>query len=165
MTRSSGFQRGEMKGILLHLLRDAPAAGHELLHTLKAIKHGQYQLCPAEIYPLLASLEAAGYIESSTQLNASNDCKPYRLTSAGREYIQHNQPSDNSAAAKPIAFAMSPPPALALNESTQTALAQLNSVVQEALLRQLPPAALQSIIGTLRASQQQIDETMLTHQA
>lgn len=160
MAQASGFQRGEMKGILLHLLRDAPAAGHELLQALKAIKHGQYQLGPAEIYPLLASLEAAGYIESTAKLNINDDCKPYQLTTAGRCYIQHQHPSTH-ATNNSTNFAISPPPALAPTTPLQQVLSQLNHQLQETQLQQLSPAVLTTIIDILQASQRQIDEAML----
>ncbi|MCH1925933.1 PadR family transcriptional regulator [Shewanella sp. C32] len=161
MTQASGFQRGEMKGILLHLLRDAPAAGHELLQALRAIKHGQYQLGPAEIYPLLASLEAAGYIESTAKLNANDDCQPYQLTRAGQCYIQQQQ-TDATIANHSTTLAISPPPALAQAAPLQQALAQLHSTLQDAQQRQLSPAELTRIIDILQTSQHQIRELILT---
>ena len=159
MPDQSAFQRGEIKRILLQQLQQAPAASRELLHAIRTQPISETPLGPAEVYPALASLEAAGYIESSQPSGDIEDYKPFQLTDAGRRFLDDVQAPLNDS---PPAFMATPlhTPNKAISEALQTTLNRLSQSLPTELLEQLPPATLTKITALLQQTHTQIAETI-----
>jgi DNA-binding PadR family transcriptional regulator len=65
--RESSFQKGDLKYILLDLIKDKPRHGYEIISELEERSHGFYKPSPGVIYPTLQMLEEMGYASSAEQ--------------------------------------------------------------------------------------------------
>jgi len=91
LTRGRKFNAEELQLKLLWCLRDAPAHGYQLIKSLSELSQGYYSPSPGVLYPALAQLQARGLAE----VEQSGKRKSYRLTAAGREYLQaHHQQAE-----------------------------------------------------------------------
>jgi DNA-binding PadR family transcriptional regulator len=75
------FFLGFVKVHVLHHAAQEPVYGLALLDELR--RHG-YELGPSTIYPLLHSLEAAGYLAREDRVVGGKVRKYYAITEAGR---------------------------------------------------------------------------------
>jgi DNA-binding PadR family transcriptional regulator len=82
--RSSSFQKGDLKYVLLELIKDTPRHGYDVIRELEEQSHGMYKPSPGVIYPTLQMLEEMGYAVSSEQEGK----KVYTITAAGREFLE-----------------------------------------------------------------------------
>jgi DNA-binding PadR family transcriptional regulator len=82
--RSSSFQKGDLKYVLLELIKDTPRHGYDVIRELEEQSHGMYKPSPGVIYPTLQMLEEMGYAVSSEQEGK----KVYTITAAGREVLE-----------------------------------------------------------------------------
>ena len=82
------FDRGDLKYVLLELLKDKPAHGYELIRALEDRFAGFYAPSPGAVYPTLQMLEDMGYVRSDQQEGR----KVYSITDAGRTYLNERQP-------------------------------------------------------------------------
>lgn len=82
------FERGDLKYVLLDLLKDKPAHGYELIRGLEDRFGGFYSPSPGAVYPTLQMLEDMGYVTSNEQ----DGRKTYSITDAGRAYLTERQP-------------------------------------------------------------------------
>lgn len=160
MPEQSAFQRGEIKRILLQLLKQTPAASHELLHAIRSQPIGDTPLGPAEVYPALASLEAAGYIESSQPSGDIEDYKPFQLTESGRRFLDDDQAPLNDSPPPSFMAAQLHTPNKAIAEALQTTLRKLSQSLQTDTVEQLSPATLTKITALLQQTHTQITETI-----
>ncbi len=76
--------RGVLKLAIARLLRDRELSGTDIMDLLEEKSHGAWRPSPGSIYPLLAHLEGAGWIETVWQEGRT---KVYRLTDIGRKAI------------------------------------------------------------------------------
>jgi DNA-binding PadR family transcriptional regulator len=81
--RESSFQKGDLKYVLLHLIKDKPRHGYEIIRELEEQSYGFYKPSPGVIYPTLQMLEEMGYAKS----NEEEGKKVYTITDAGREFL------------------------------------------------------------------------------
>ena len=81
------FGRGNVKFIILDLLRDKPKHGYEIMKDLEAKGSGFYAPSPGSIYPTLQMLEDMGYVTSKTL----DGKKVYEITDEGRRYLEENR--------------------------------------------------------------------------
>jgi DNA-binding PadR family transcriptional regulator len=81
--RSSSFQKGDLKYILLDLIKDKPRHGYEIIRDLEEQSHGFYKPSPGVIYPTLQMLEEMGYASSTEQEGK----KVYSITKEGLEFL------------------------------------------------------------------------------
>ena len=58
------FGRGDMKFLLLDLLRERPKHGYEMIKELEGRFAGFYSPSPGTVYPTLQMLEDRGYVRS-----------------------------------------------------------------------------------------------------
>ena len=82
------FERGDLKYVILDLLKDKPAHGYELIRALEERFGGLYSPSPGAVYPTLQMLEDMGYISAEQQEGR----KVYSITDAGRAYLTERQP-------------------------------------------------------------------------
>jgi DNA-binding PadR family transcriptional regulator len=87
MRHSRLFKRGDMKYIILDLLKDKPAHGYEIILTLEERFRGFYSPNAGSIYPVLQLLEDMGYVTS----NVAEGKKVYTITEAGKTFLLEQQ--------------------------------------------------------------------------
>jgi len=75
-----GFGHGRLKLILLHLIREQPRHGYELIKAIEELGGGHYTPSAGAIYPTLSLLEESGLIEAQ---GSDGPRKAYRITEAG----------------------------------------------------------------------------------
>jgi DNA-binding PadR family transcriptional regulator len=79
----SPFQKGDLKYVILDLIKDKPCHGYEIIQILEERSHGFYKPSPGAVYPTLQLLEEMGYIEATHQ----NGKKIYAITDEGVKFL------------------------------------------------------------------------------
>ena len=87
--RGRMFEKGDLKYVILDLLKDEPSHGYEVIRKLEERSRGFYSPSPGSVYPTLQLLEDMGYV-SATQRDGK---KVYAITDEGRKFLQENQRS------------------------------------------------------------------------
>ena len=88
-TFNKELKRGTLEMILLHLISERQMYGYELASSLEKRGGSLFRLKEGTLYPILYRLEKAGYIDSRWEtLERGVPRKYYRLTTAGRKYMQ-----------------------------------------------------------------------------
>jgi DNA-binding PadR family transcriptional regulator len=82
------FGRGDLKYVILDLLKDQPRHGYDIIRALEDRMRGRYRPSPGSVYPTLQMLEDLGYVTSSQQEGK----KVYTITDEGRKYLNEQQP-------------------------------------------------------------------------
>lgn len=82
--RSSSFQKGDLKYVILELIKDTPRHGYDIIRELEEQSHGMYKPSPGVIYPTLQMLEEMGHAVSTEQEGK----RVYAITAAGREFLE-----------------------------------------------------------------------------
>jgi DNA-binding PadR family transcriptional regulator len=78
------FGRGDLKYVILELLKDQPRHGYDIIRALEERMRGAYRPSPGSVYPTLQMLEDLGYVSSSQQEGK----KVYTITDEGRRYLE-----------------------------------------------------------------------------
>ena len=86
--RERMFEKGDLKYVILELLKDKPAHGYELIRALEERMGGFYAPSPGAVYPTLQLLEDLGYVTAQTQ----DGKKTYSITEAGVTFLQERRP-------------------------------------------------------------------------
>jgi DNA-binding PadR family transcriptional regulator len=81
--RGPRFGRGDLKYVILDLLKDQPRHGYDIIRALEDRSRGFYRPSPGSVYPTLQMLEDLGYVEATQQ----DGKKVYAITDAGRQYL------------------------------------------------------------------------------
>jgi DNA-binding PadR family transcriptional regulator len=81
--RQSSFQKGDLKYILLDLIKDKPRHGYDIIREIEEQSYGFYKPSPGVIYPTLQMLEEMGYASSAEQEGK----KIYSITEAGLAFL------------------------------------------------------------------------------
>jgi DNA-binding PadR family transcriptional regulator len=79
--------RGDVKFVILDLLKDKPKHGYELMKDMEAKGDGFYTPSPGSVYPTLQMLEDMGYATSKTD----DGKRVYQITDEGRKYLEENR--------------------------------------------------------------------------
>jgi DNA-binding PadR family transcriptional regulator len=77
-------RKGDLKYVVLGLLRGQPMHGYEIIRRLEEESGGAYSPSPGSVYPTLQALEDQGYV-SSEQADGK---KTYRITDAGLAFLE-----------------------------------------------------------------------------
>jgi DNA-binding PadR family transcriptional regulator len=85
--RGNRFERGDIKYVILDLLKDRPAYGYEIIRALEERFGGLYTPSAGTIYPTLQMLEEIGYVTS----NQVEGRKVYTITSAGSRFLEEQK--------------------------------------------------------------------------
>ena len=91
------FGRGDMKFALLHLLRERPMYGYEMIKALEERSGGFYTPSPGSIYPTLQMLEERGFVGSSEVEGK----KVYSITDTGRALLEEHSGAQEEFAGPP----------------------------------------------------------------
>jgi DNA-binding PadR family transcriptional regulator len=77
------FEKGDLKYVILDLLKDQPRHGYDVIRALEERLGGFYNPSPGSVYPTLQLLEDQGYLTSS-QLDGK---RVYAITDDGRAFL------------------------------------------------------------------------------
>ncbi len=81
--RERFFERGDLKYVVLELLRDKASHGYELIRALEERFGGFYAPSPGAVYPTLQMLEDLGYVSAVQQ----DGKRVYTITEEGRKFL------------------------------------------------------------------------------
>jgi DNA-binding PadR family transcriptional regulator len=81
--RGTSFQKGDLKYIILDLIKDKPRHGYDIIRELEEQSYGLYKPSPGVIYPTLQMLEDMGYVSSTEQ----DGKKVYSITEEGLKFL------------------------------------------------------------------------------
>ncbi|HEX9705497.1 MAG TPA: PadR family transcriptional regulator [Gemmatimonadales bacterium] len=84
--RRRWFDAGDMKYVILRLLRDKPRHGYEVMKELEEQLHGCYSPSPGTVYPTLQWLEDEGLVRAKDV----DGKKVYEMTDAGRKFLEEH---------------------------------------------------------------------------
>lgn len=85
--RRQWFGAGDMKYVILKLLRDKPRHGYEVMKELEERMHGCYSPSPGTVYPTLQWLEDEGLVVAKDVEGK----KVYEITDTGRAFLDENK--------------------------------------------------------------------------
>lgn len=80
----SPFIKGDLKYVILDLLKEKPRYGYDIICSLEEKSHGFYRPSPGVIYPTLQMLDEMGYV-SSKELDGK---KIYTATEEGLKFLK-----------------------------------------------------------------------------
>ena len=85
--RRQMFEAGEIKFVILRLLKEKPRHGYEILKALEEGMAGCYTASPGTVYPTLQMLEDQGYVRATE----SGGKKVYEITPEGERYLDEHR--------------------------------------------------------------------------
>ena len=85
--RRQWFGAGDMKYVILKLLRDKPRHGYEVMKELEERMHGCYSPSPGTVYPTLQWLEDEGLVVARDV----DGKKVYEITDTGRTFLDEHK--------------------------------------------------------------------------
>src|SRR5262249_28291667 len=80
-------RRGDIKFILLELIKEQPRHGYELIKVLEERYGGFYRPSPGSVYPTLQLLEDEGHVRSET----TDGKRIYSITEAGEKLLAERE--------------------------------------------------------------------------
>jgi DNA-binding PadR family transcriptional regulator len=83
--------RGHVDLLLLSVLAAGPAHGYGLVEALRERSDGAFDLAEGTVYPALYRLERSGAVASRWETVDRRRRRVYRLTSRGREALEHGR--------------------------------------------------------------------------
>ena len=81
------FESGDMKYVILKLLREKPMHGYEVMKALEEHTSGCYKPSPGTVYPTLQWLEDEGLVRGKEVEGK----KVYEITDAGRAFLDEHR--------------------------------------------------------------------------
>jgi DNA-binding PadR family transcriptional regulator len=87
--RESSFQKGDLKYVILDLIKDKPRHGYEIIRELEEMSYGFYTPSPGAVYPTLQMLEEMGYATAVER----DGRKVYTITEAGIDFLAERKDS------------------------------------------------------------------------
>ena len=85
--RRQWFESGDMKYVILKLLREKPMHGYEVMKALEERTGGCYKPSPGTVYPTLQWLEDEGLVRAGEVEGK----KVYEITDAGRAFLDEHR--------------------------------------------------------------------------
>ena len=85
--RTHMFESGEVKFVILRLIREKPRHGYEVIKALEERLHGWYTPSPGTIYPTLQLLEDQGFVRGIE----SDGRRVYHITPEGEQYLDEHK--------------------------------------------------------------------------
>ena len=80
----SPFHKGDLKYVVLTLLKEKPRYGYEIIRELEEFSYGFYKPSPGVVYPTLQMLEEMEYTTSEER----DGKKVYVITEAGLRFLE-----------------------------------------------------------------------------
>jgi len=87
--RESPFRKGDLKYVVLDLLKEKPRYGYEIIRNLEEQSQGFYTPSPGVVYPTLQMLEEMGYAISQER----DGKKIYTITEGGIRFLVERKDS------------------------------------------------------------------------
>jgi DNA-binding PadR family transcriptional regulator len=84
--RTQIFESGDMKFVILRLLKEQPRHGYEIIKALEEKMGGYYTPSAGTIYPTLQLLEDQGYVRAVE----TDGKRVYHITAAGERFLTDN---------------------------------------------------------------------------
>lgn len=81
------FGKGDLKYVILDLLKDKPSHGYEIIRALEERSHGFYSPSAGSVYPTLQLLEDMGYVSSTEQ----DGKKVYAISDDGKRFLSERE--------------------------------------------------------------------------
>lgn len=78
------FEKGDLKYVILNLLKDKPSHGYEIMRALEDSFHGFYTPSAGSVYPTLQMLDDMGYVSSSER----DSKKVFTITPEGIKFLK-----------------------------------------------------------------------------
>jgi len=151
--RERPFQKGNLKYVILDLIKDKPRYGYEIIRALEERSHGFYTPSPGAVYPTLQMLEEMGYAGATEQ----DGKKVYTITEEGRQFLAERK--DLADEIKSQMRHLWNPENIDMIGETMGELGQLGRLMGRRL-RRLDPEKMQRIRDVVSSAYQQI-ETIL----
>jgi len=85
--RTQMFESGEVKFVILRLLKEKPRHGYEIIKALEERLAGCYTASAGTVYPTLQLLEDQGYV----RVVEENGKKVYHITPEGEAFLEKNK--------------------------------------------------------------------------
>lgn len=85
--RRQWFESGDMKYVILKLLKDKPRHGYEVMKELQEQLHGCYSPSPGTVYPTLQWLEDEGLVRAQDV----DGKKVYEITAEGKKFLEEHR--------------------------------------------------------------------------
>lgn len=85
--RQQMFESGEVKFVILKLLKEKPMHGYEVMRALEERMAGCYTPSAGTVYPTLQMLEDEGYVRAQE----ADGKKVYHITPEGEKYLEQNR--------------------------------------------------------------------------
>jgi DNA-binding PadR family transcriptional regulator len=85
--RQQMFESGEMKYIILRLIREKPRHGYEIIKALEESMSGCYTPSAGTIYPTLQLLEDQGFVRAVEEEGK----KVYHITPEGEKFLEEHR--------------------------------------------------------------------------
>jgi DNA-binding PadR family transcriptional regulator len=85
--RTQMFESGEMKFVILRLLKEKPRHGYEVIKALEEKLAGYYTPSAGTVYPTLQLLEDEGYVH----VVETDGKKVYHVTPEGERYLEEHR--------------------------------------------------------------------------
>jgi len=83
--RGTSFQKGDLKYVILDLLKDKPRHGYDIIRALEELSYGFYRPSSGVIYPTLQMLQEMGYVSSTEQEGK----RVYSITEEGLKFLEN----------------------------------------------------------------------------
>ena len=83
--RGASFHKGDLKYVILDLLKDKPRHGYDIIRELEELSFGFYKPSPGVIYPTLQMLQEMGYVSSIEQEGK----RVYSITEEGLKFLEN----------------------------------------------------------------------------
>ncbi len=77
------FHKGDLKYVILDLIKDKPRYGYEIIRSLEERSHGFYTPSAGAVYPTLQMLEDMGYVTATER----DGKKIYTITEEGQGFL------------------------------------------------------------------------------
>ncbi len=81
------FEKGDLKYVILNLLKEKPSHGYEIIRAMEEYFHGFYTPSAGSVYPTLQMLDDMGYVSSSER----DGKKVYTVTEEGKKFLKEQQ--------------------------------------------------------------------------
>ncbi len=85
--RESPFGKGDLKYVILDLLKEKPRYGYDIIRALEERSHGFYTPSPGVVYPTLQMLEEMGYANAAER----DGKKIYTITEEGIKFLDEQK--------------------------------------------------------------------------
>jgi len=81
------FERGDLKFVILNLIKEQPRHGYDIIQELEKKFHGFYNPSAGTVYPVLQLLEDQDFVT----IDQKDGKKVYSITSAGEKYLDEHK--------------------------------------------------------------------------